>query len=183
MALPPLATTDDLAARYPGPLPPPPERVDAMLADASAAVRAYCGQDFTQDTTTEWLVLRDPLILPQRPVNDVTDVVNLAGEPVGWAWDGLDRLDVDPFAGPTVGVTYDHGYTELPPDVVAVVCNVAARGLASSPGASAVTQESITNYSVSYGTISAAGPTGFFAGETAVLDRYRRTVGVTWMAR
>lgn len=180
MALPPLATVADLEARSPTPLPGPPERVDAMLADASAAVRAYSTQEFTRSTTTAWLKVRQPLRLPQRPVNDVVDVVDPAGEPVDFAWDGLDTIDVDPF-NTTVAVTYDHGYDEVPDEIVAIVCSITARALATTPGSSAVTQESITNYSVSYGPVSASGTQGLFAAEAAILDRYKRSASMTWM--
>lgn len=180
MALPPLATAADLQARSSVPLTGPPERIDAVLADASAAVRAYSTQEFTRSTTTDWMAVRQPLRLPQRPVNEVIDVTDPAGEPVSFAWDGLDTIDVDPFQT-VVAVEYDHGYDEVPPEVLAIVCSVAGRTLATPPGATSVTQESITNYSVSFGPVAASGASGLFNAEAAILDRYRRVAAVTWM--
>jgi hypothetical protein len=174
MAPPPLATAADLAARMATTVPP--ERADAALADASATVRAYTGQTFTQATTSE--LLRPfccvTIRLPQRPVNDVLDV-SVWGDPVGFSWDGSDRVQLDaPYD--SADVLYDHGYAAdaIPADVVSIVCNIAARSLGAAPEDAGVMTRSITNYSETFGPVSAAGPAGMFNDEKTTLDRYRR---------
>lgn len=183
MALEALATPAELTARMTT-VSASPAQLDAALIDASAAVRSYTGQTFNRLITTDVLkaaccgVLR----LPQRPVLDVVDVVSLTmyGElDVVFMWDGTDRLAVSS-SDRRLTVTYEHGYDEgeMPADVVAVVCNVAARTLGHPREDAGVTQQSITNYSESYGSIGAAGPVGLFDDEKAALAHYKR-VGVS----
>jgi hypothetical protein len=183
MPLDPLATPEQLAARMTN-VSAPAERVNAALVDASAAVRAYTGQQFNLMVTMDVLkaACAGVIRLPQRPVIDVDEVAvhTLAGlVPVPFLWAGADRLEV---TTPAVrfNVTYEHGYEEgaYPDDVVAVVCNVAARTLGHPREDSGVTQQSITNYSESFGVTGAAGPVGLFDDEKAALMHYRR-VGVS----
>jgi hypothetical protein len=170
---------------------PDPTRAARALDDASAVVRAYTGQQFTRATTIDRVRLRrGSARLPQRPVHDVIAVTGAWGGTVAWAWDGADVvwLSYPPAypselpAGATEAllVDYDHGYDETPDDVVAVVCNVAARALGSPPENSGVNTESITNYSVTLGPVGAAGAVGLFRDEQAILDRYRRVAGTVW---
>jgi YD repeat-containing protein len=184
-ALPPLASATDLAARMAVP-PAPPERIDAALADASAVVRAYAGQTFTLLTTTDPLTVFccDHARLVQRPVHDVSDVTDPYGSPLAYEWHGTDRLVVITTYR-TVWVTYDHGYddADMPGDVVAVVCNVAARTLGNPPEEAGVASRSITNYSETLGPVAAAGPVGLFNDEKALLDRYRRVGGSAQVCR
>lgn len=168
-----------------------PDRAAAALDDVSAAVRSYTGQTISAAINTERLRVHGYKVrLSQRPVTDVATVVDIDGNDVGYLWDGLDivalrtstvrAFDYDQLVSTTVvDVTYDSGYDVVPDDIVAVVCNVAARALAEGPEMSGVTQESVANYSVSFGAIGASGPLGFFTAETRVLDRYRRP-GVAW---
>jgi hypothetical protein len=178
----PLATPEQLAARMTATATP--ERVDAALTDASATVRSYTGQHFTRAVTTDTLASHccAQVRLPQRPVQEVLDV--LVGDVVAtWRFNGTDRVDITwPRAGAWyAAVTYDHGYDEIPDDIVAVVCNVAARSLASPPERAGMTQQSITNYSESFGSVGASGPVGLFADEQAILSRYRRSGGMARM--
>jgi hypothetical protein len=170
---------------------PDATRAARALDDASAVVRAYTGQHFTRATTTERVRLRrGSARLPQRPVHDVVAVDGAWGGTVAWAWDGGDVLwltypptyppGLPAEAAATLLVEYDHGYDETPDDVVAVVCNVAARALGSPPENSGVNTESITNYSVTLGPVGAAGAVGLFRDEQAILDRYRRQAGTVW---
>jgi hypothetical protein len=182
MALPPLATPEQLAARLTVAMPPV-ERVDAALRDASAAVRRYTSQEFTEASSTGRFKVVPPGVvhLPQRPVTELFEVVDVLGYPVAY----VDRggvLEVAAMRGALVDVTYRHGYTEIPDDVVAVVCNIAARALGTGPEAAAMTQESITNYSATYGPIGASGPVGIFAEEKRTLDAYIVPVGPIWLA-
>jgi hypothetical protein len=188
----PLAAVGQLTDRMA--VTPDLTRAQRALVDASAAVRAYCGQEFSRSITTTRLRLTNGVIrLPQRPVNDVTDVAGADGAVVSFTWDGAQRVylntgvEVAPLLPYTpvqmaslVDVTYDHGYDTVPDDIVAVVCNVAARAMGSPPEDAGVATESITNYSVTTGPVGAAGPVGLFEQERMILDRYRRTVGAVW---
>lgn len=190
-----LATIEQLLTRMT--TTPDEDRAAAVLDDASAAVRSYCGQDFDEATTTDRLRFRrGRLRLPQRPVLSVDTIVDVAGAAVAATWDGLDQLAV---ITPTLGdfetnitatttwtgvvdVTYSHGYDPIPDDIVAVVCNIAARSLGVPPEAAPLSGESITNYSYTIGPVGAAGTVGLFADERALLDRYRTAAGVSWAA-
>lgn len=169
----PLASSTDLSDRLGRPLTAAEEvRAQALLADASAKVRAYTRQAFTR-TNNETVVLRaqqGEIRLPQKPVIDVTGVVAVGagGAPdlpvVGWQWDGVDIVrtatdtpsinmpelwydeDADAYPG-TYRVTYSHGAAEVPPDVIAVVASMALRTLTSPTVAGGVTGETIGPYS------------------------------------
>lgn len=185
-----LATTDDLSFRI-GDISDE-VRAQALLDDVSAVVRAYTGQTFTLETTTDRLRARNGMVrLPQRPVTAVTTIADVDGGEVVFTWDagdvvslsGLDNsrsFEVFQFANraPYVDATYTHGYETVPADIVAVVCQIAGRSYGRSSEASAVTQESIAGYSYSIGSAGAAGPMGMLADERRVLDLYRRPLGV-----
>jgi hypothetical protein len=193
-----LATLDQLAART-GSMPADAARAHALLTDASAVVRAYTGQYFERLAGVERLRARAETIhLPQRPVHDVTAVVDIAGNDRPFRWNGADTVYSNSpftyggwwgncdqasrpeFGRPLLDVTYDHGYDIIPDDVVAVVCNMAARALGVDPTQAAVTSQTITNYSESFGPVGAAGPIGLFDAEKLVLDRYRRVASLAW---
>lgn len=161
-------------------------RVTVLLRDASAAVVNYTGQQFHAGTTTvtlrpKWGRVR----LAQRPVTEVTTVVNGDGDDIDFDWDGADLVDVYGTSAP-VTVTYDHGYgpNDIPADIVAVVCQIVGRAFGRSAEGTGLTSETIGSYSYSVGAAAAAGPFGLLNDERAILDRYRRTVGVagarTW---
>lgn len=168
-----LASTTDLQDRLGRPLTAQEDaRAQALLADASALVRAFTGRDFTR-SDNDTVVLRaqqGEIRLPQTPVLDVTAVVAVGagGAPdlpvVGWRWDGLDIIrtsadspvinlpelwtdeEYDSYPG-TYRVTYSHGDAEVPADVVAVVARMALRTLTSPTMAGGVTGETIGPYS------------------------------------
>jgi hypothetical protein len=169
----PLASPTDLSDRLGRPLTSVEEaRAQALLADASAKVRAYTKQDFTR-TDNETVVVRaqqGEIRLPQRPVLGVTAVVAIGagGAPdlpvVGWEWDGLDIIrtctdspiinlperwyEDDREAYPdTYRVTYSHGDVRIPDTVVAVVARMALRTLTAPTVAGGVTGETIGPYS------------------------------------
>lgn len=199
MPLDPLATLDDLNLRLKTPVAVAEDledaehdelRARALLDDASAAVRGYTGQEFTAGTRTDELIRpRNGFVrLPQRPVTAVEAVTDKDGNPLLFEWiEGDDRVTVssnvlDTFAWEPwrtgvvkVLVTYDFGYAEgeIPQDIIAVVCQMAARAYGTSPSATGLQSESIDGYSYSVGAAAAAGAIGMLAGETAVLDRYR----------
>lgn len=168
-------------------------RVGPLLTDASAAVRAYTGQTLTlvEDDVARLRQQRRFLTLPQRPVTDVTSVVDADGTEVGFSWyEGDDqvyiggvsaiRIDLD-FPMPDwrpLTVTYSHGYDPVPDDIIAVVCGVTLRALGRTPLESGVQQQSIAGYSETIGPVGAAGPVGFLNEEKAILDRYKRAARV-----
>lgn len=190
-----LATIDDFINRL-GRLPSDAEflRAEALLEDASASVVLYTGQSFERATTTTRLRVRNGrLRLPQRPVNSVDSVADVNGNTVSFTWDGadvvcvasnLDSFGWEPWASPinAVDVTYDHGYDEIPPGVVAVVCQIAARALGRPPDTTGIQQEAIAGYSYTVGAAAAAGAAGMMTDERAVLDRYRRVGGTAWVS-
>lgn len=192
-----LATADDLKARLGRDLTPVESaRADALLADASALVRAYTGQDFSQSTSTDVLRGRGgTIILPQQPAVDVTAVVAVGGDGipdlplVDWFWDGLDTIrlgpgnfvinlpeswinDWDGYPG-TFRVTYSHGYAEVPPDVLAVVCGMALRTLTAPSMTGGVTSETIGDYSYRLGAGANNTAASLTADDRGMLDRYR----------
>lgn len=189
-----LATVDDLEARTG--LTLTQARAEALLDDASARVRSYTGQQFTSDTTTDRLRVRNGRVrLPQRPVTAVTSVLDLnavavtytrvndivvldAGVPDTWAWEprttGLLYVDV----------TYEHGYEddEIPDIIVAVVCQIAGRAYGSPSSDSGVQSESLGSYSYALGAAAGAGPLGLLADERAALDPFRRDLSMALFA-
>lgn len=185
--LEPLATIEDLEARMGRRITDDETpRAEALLQDASAAVRAYTGQQFTAGTTTARLRPRNGTVrLPQRPVVDVTAVANVEGTDVAFTWDTGDQVaitglgstvpfDVEPIRRVAyLDVTYEHGYELIPDDIIAVVCQIAGRAFGRPVQDSGTQQESIGGYSYSVGVAAAAGGVGMLNDERAVLDRYR----------
>ncbi len=188
----PLASIDDLELRL-------GEQVDgaralAVLSDASAAVVAYCGQEFVRATRT--VKVKAPssrrVRLGQLPVHSVSAVVDINGNPLTFTFDGIDTViisaNLDDFAFEpwatdirTVGITYDGGFDAVPEDVVAVVCQVAGRAMGVNPQDTAVSTERLGEWSVGVRGAAASGPLGLLLPERAVLDRYAsraRTIGV-----
>lgn len=184
MALDPLATVDDLQSRLVGTVDDP-VRVEALLRDASAAVRAYTGQQISAGESTARLQMRSGRArLPQQPVAAVTAVADVNGNGIVFQWVAGQFIDVRniPVANASDGwwrrvshvdVTYEHGYEEVPDDIIAVVCQMAGRALGTSADQSGVQQERIVSYSYTVGAAAANGAVGMLAGERAVLDRYR----------
>lgn len=148
-------------------------RTQALLDDASAAVRAYTGQLISAGTSTVTAFPRlGEVKLMQRPVTAVTSVTNADGDDVAYCFDGVDRLYGLAWPG-TVTVDYAHGWASVPDDIIGVVCSIVQRSLtaAADPG---ITAESIAGYSYSRGPITASGPWGLFDQEKLVLRRYQR---------
>lgn len=190
-----LATTDDLEARL-GSTLADEDRAQAVLDDVSAVVRAYTGQQFTQEETTARLRSRNGIVkLPQGPVTAVATVENVDGNTVEFTWDAGSQVslagfefsrsfEVEPYRSRSiwVDVTYTHGYETVPADIVAVVCQMAGRAYGRTADSAGVTQESIAGYSYSVGAAAAAGPMGMLADERRILDAYRRPIGVIRVA-
>lgn len=167
-------------------------RVEGLLADASAAVRLYTGQDFTRSERTVRLRPNGKAItLTQRPVASVSTVADVEGNDVPFQWDGLDRVYVwpsvfewernFPVCLPTVvDVTYTGGTVAVPAAIKAVVVQMVTRALGVKADEAGLQQESIAGYSHAFGAAAAAGGVGLMNDERAVLDKYRRVGGVSW---
>lgn len=197
-----LASPEDLEARLGRDLTEAETaRAAALLEDASAIVRAYTGQSF-EAVTDDVVVLRavgGRIVLPQRPVTAVTQVVAIGGSEalpdftlVDWLFDGVDTIrigeggyvinlpeawwDDDGYPG-TYRVTYSHGEAGAPPDVKAVVCGMVNRSLTAPTMAGGVTSETIGSYSYRMESAGTGLSVVLGAEDRKVLDRYRRTVG------
>jgi len=183
--LPDIATSGDLArygystAAY------------TMLPRASARVRGYTGQDITSGTST--VSLRYPFLLPQRPVVSVTSVTHTddAGTVttlstdsyslenqrivLSESWtsdtdDGLSPFQV--YRDELLSVTYTHGYTTLPDELVEVVCSIANRMYSAPAGmASGIQSEAADGESITWGSDAYGGVAELTGAEKRVLDR------------
>jgi hypothetical protein len=164
--LDPLASISDLEDRIGTLTDAQAQRAEALLAGASARVRAYTHQNFDL-TLGDTVILRPigtDLVLPQRPVRAVSAVAAIPGDGQpditmsGWLWDGLDHVRIGGFGWRTaidydlewdwVGwspetyrVTYDHGYATTPDDVVDVVCSMVNRILTAPTMAEGMASE------------------------------------------
>ncbi|MEU0761991.1 hypothetical protein ABZ351_20210 [Streptomyces microflavus] len=174
MELPALATVDQLGAwmqREPDELP---TGATLVLDIASRIVRSEARQSFTRGTSSA--VLHPDggwVVLPQRPVVSVSEV-RAGGQlvpPNRWQLvrDRVRLLDGDQ----PVTVTFTHGYTSVPGDVLGLVLTVAARVL-NNPAD--LRQESAGSVSVTYSaeTIGAR----LAPADRDLLARYRRRVAV-----
>lgn len=169
-------------------------RGQRLLDDASAAVVSYTGQTFVRAETTA--TVRVPpsrwLRLGQRPVHSVSAVTDVNDNELTFTFDGLDRVRIPanlsdfawepwPTSLRTAKVTYDHGYDQIPGDVIAVVCQMAARAYGVNPADAGVNNERIGEYSYGIGAAASSGAVGMLLPERSILDRYRtpaRTVSV-----
>lgn len=188
MSLEPLAELSDIATRLGRDLTDAEtRRVPGLLADASALVRSrsVTGQEFTRRTSTvRRRIVQGHVVLPQRPVNAVTAVTHpITAEPVSrYRWNGLNIVYVflwNPYTDfempwrpgfDVVDITNDHGYDEIPDDVVGVVANVVVRALGIKPADASLTGESIEGYS--YSRDASIGVWSLTADEKAVLRPY-----------
>lgn len=169
MPLTSLATVPDLAVRLGIDLDEP--RAHALLVDVSARVRSYTGRYFVQATTTaEVDICCGKATLPVGPVISITSV-KVDGEDVNYTWTSGSTIKIPGYSCATV--VYVSGYSAVPDDVVAVVCQIAGRAYGANAADSAVSSESLGSYSVGFGGAGAAGPLGMLADERATLDRYR----------
>jgi hypothetical protein len=203
-SLPPLAQVDDVIARLGRSLTDQETtRVEALLGDASALVRRYCRKDFLFHENDVLDIPGDgsTIKLPYRPVVEVTNVIAISGRPdipdipvSWWVFNGVDEIsiaestasgvinlpeawyDFGAFPG-TFQVTYTHGYTEVPPEVVMVIANGVIAVLLAPTMAAGVIGETVGAYSYrlerSGGGISVA----LSEGDLASLDDFRDKTG------
>jgi hypothetical protein len=135
-------------------------------------------------------------VLPHRPVAAINSVKSVLGFGQNqmvtvlpfWSWvAGHEIILGDPtliINGPTfdwddrdvwVEVDYDHGFAEVPADIVSVVANLVVRNL-TVPSGGLIDMESVGPYNVRYSGFTAAGPLGLSEADRVVLNRYRVSV-------
>ncbi len=157
-----------------------------LLDQATAAIQSWTRQTLglaEDDTVRLAGTWRDELVLPERPIVDVT-AVSVGGVALtdwivttdGITRGGVSSLQRDPvygWCGPlaVVEVTYSHGFDPIPADIKAVCLNMTQRSLSNPVG---VTSESIGSYSVTYDADAAPGA-ALGTEDEALLRRYRKT--------
>lgn len=196
MSLPPLASINDVISRLPSGTVIDENRVISLLRDASATIRRYTKQDFTVAMTTQDIrPIGYKLKLPKRPVLDVVSIqIKLPGSQVGvytsipsFYWDGssevwlVDGSSVVNLAEevisalewmtPVCRVTWQHGYTEIPDDVVGVTCSMVNR-IITAPGLGGVISETVGEFSYRLSDAAAQGPMALTQSEKDILDDY-----------
>lgn len=162
-------------------------QAELFLKLASGEVRAYTGNlfDYVEDdvVTLNGTGSR-VLLLPEAPVDTVTEVVEavgrttektlagpLASSPV-WEWDEdgvLERIDGGIFTRRRrfYQVTYSHGFDVVPDEVLGIVLEAASRGMANPEG---LRQETLGRYS--YTVAGEDAGVGLYAAELRTLDAY-----------
>jgi hypothetical protein len=168
-------------------------RLDVILADVSATIRAYTGMSFESGEVTQRLRVRNGKVKMHGPVTEVATVEDMNGNTVTFTWYLGDTIDLattplniwelEPYSGgglTAVDVTYTHGHDGVPQVIEALACNMAMRVLGTSPESGGMAQEAIDDYSYRVGTIGASGPVGLMPDEKAILDRFLAPVGVVW---
>jgi hypothetical protein len=170
---------------------------------ASEAIRNYCNQ--TIDEVLNDVITLDSwggsrIYLPQLPVLSVDSVVE-DGETLTadddyklGQWGILHRVRNDApicwYVGiQIITITYDHGYYDIPDDIIAVCTRAASRayqaGLKSSDsdGVPGIASKSLGDFSVSFqseagggigeGLMGASGARVLLLSEKDILDKYR----------
>lgn len=162
------------------------QQVLFLLRSVSGDIRSYCGWDISAEDDVEWTVDGDGsevLAVPSLHLREVISVVSDG--------DTIDIADVEwseagylvnrgrwPRKLRSVVVSADHGYGDIPAELVTVACSMASR-LWSTAGKGSATSVRIGDYSenrpntnVLIGAVGSdmlgASPT-----EKAILDRYR----------
>ena|SRR5690606_27151808 len=160
MALDPLATIGDLAAR--GITSDDPTTLTALLEAASEAVRAAAGVPISRETATVtiWGTSGQYLVLPGRPIVSVenvridgTEVTDwkLVGDRL-WRRDGWCRNRAEPS---NVTLTITSGFAEVPADIVDLVCAMVGSAVVQATESgyqtrAGVAYESVDDYRIGY---------------------------------
>lgn len=138
MALAPLATTADLTALKID--TSDADTIALLLASASSAVRDAAGVPISRKTSVATLLTETSrrIELPGRPIHTVSSVLldgvaiddyKVRGSALwrsGCYWQMPGDIPSE------VTVTMDHGYAEVPADIVTLVCSLVAAGLAAT---------------------------------------------------
>lgn len=180
----------------------PAERHDAAIRaieEASAAIQNYCHQQLSyvaDDEITLDCAGGNRLFLPELPVISVKKVIEDGKELTATVDYKLGRFGILYRVGrdwadgvQVISVTYTHGYTALPDDIVSICVRAAARayqaGLRADEmdGVPGVSSKSLGDFSVAYGSEQSVGAGEAVLGASAApillrseketLNRYR----------
>jgi hypothetical protein len=206
VSLPPLAGPDDIAARLPSDFALDTNRATVLLKDASAIARRVAKQTFTVNTTTEKVQpVGYRLKLAEQPVISVQSVsLKLPGsdtmQPIpNWYWPGdqevwllvegqVINLPEDiayllEWQTPPMFVNYTHGLTEVPDDVVGVVCSMVLRTI-TAPSMGGVVSENVGEYGYRLSDAAAQGALALTQAEEAILldyrPKYKNVIELRW---
>lgn len=139
------------------------------ITAASARIRRYTRQQITAGTSSVELTGVGPWLLPQRPVIDVTSVLDSKDEEV--TYDLIGQRVYSQACAPLI-VEYSHGFDPLPDDLVELVCQIATR-LVNTPAAMAAgaRTEQAGGESVTWGADAYVGTSGLTKAEELALDK------------
>lgn len=183
-ALPPFATAAELAAMMQTPVDG--TAADLALASASAMIRSWTRQSITRvvdDVAKLRVIDCRELVLPQRPIESVSEVKVNSVVLVDWVlsgdrllraggWHHLPGTTTYPDPG-LVQVTYTHGWADVPDDVRAVCLDLASTTLTNPSGLRSV---SIDDYSRTFASETLGSGT-LSAAHKAILAAYRPRIG------
>lgn len=194
MSLTPLATPADLALRLQRTLTAgETSQAEALLRDASGKIRRYTRQDFTrvENDVVVLRVVEQRIVLPQRPADKPTSISYADGQgfvlsPVAWWFNGIDQVDFTPptwlvngpsftfFRRPsTVSVTYSHGDTDIPDDILGIACAMVARVIAIPGLMPGLRSGALDDFQFALGGNLTTGALGFLPDEITTLDTYK----------
>lgn len=142
---------------------------DEKLAQASARVRRYTGQNITLEQSD--VLRRGPVFtLPQQPVVSVDAAADDSGRPVEFRRRAGSVVEV--CSDDNVTVSYTHGYASVPDGILEIVCTIADRleGVTAAL-AGGVVSEGGGNESVGYGFDSYNAVADLSTGEKRALDK------------
>ena len=168
-----LATLSDLEDR--GVDVSDPTRIDALLADASAAVIAATGCDFERAERTK-------VVWPTRGYFTLRGVNVASVSAIDEESNTLDLEQVETyrwFAGTCrkATVTYTEGWATVPDAVTAVVCSMVARAVSVDPSQYGHSQDTAGPFSFTVGTAAASGAVAMLPDEARMLARYTKKPG------
>ncbi|MFC4006637.1 hypothetical protein ACFOY2_05355 [Nonomuraea purpurea] len=151
-----------------------------MLARASARLRREAGRPISSTiSTVRRRVEGGTALLPGGPITAVSTVARLPEDGgatlTGWRWDGMERVHRIPLWCGDVNVTYAHGFTSMPDELLDLVCSVAARLSSTEEAAgmeAGIRSESIDDYSVTYAAEAVETASGLLPGEAAQLAAF-----------
>lgn len=162
-----------------------------FLNRASARIRGYSGQQISRVTNdvVKLPVIRNTVYLPERPADKPTEVkfgTVVFLEDTAWHWNpirySIEAIDPWINTGNFTGwwkdceqiltVTYSHGFTTLPEDLLEVVCAVAYRMASGTNGRErGVSSEGVLGVNISYAPESLESAATLLPSEKAIIDK------------
>lgn len=144
-------------------------KIEKLLVDASAKVRAYTGQHFTKGESTTYLQagMRTVVKLPQKPVIRIISVddVPFTGSHHDFVAEGK------------VKVKYEHGFEQVPADIVSIVCGMVQRTMnIHAIAKTGVKQQSVGPYSISFADWATGGNLTLSPAERRELKKWKNVL-------